>query len=79
VIKMILIELLLILVALGVVLYFIRKRAHKHIWIYTISAKDNSYNMFYCSGCMRYAKAVFDDNGKIVVRIYEIKKPWRKK
>lgn len=75
---MVVIELLVLLLAIYCILYYFRRK-HKHLWKYSGSTPDNKYNMFYCGGCMRYAKALVGENGKVVIRIFEVKKPRRQK
>lgn len=79
---MTIIELLLIFLVIGGVLWYIRRgnNKHKHKWIYMFTGgPDNDFNWFYCKDCMAQSVAKMANDGLIELRVYEIKKPWRTK
>ena len=75
------IELLLILLAVGGgVLYLRQGRKHVHKWRYMFSGgESNTYNWFYCTECLTQCVAKINNTGMIELQYYEVKKPWRPK
>jgi hypothetical protein len=76
------IEMLLILIVTGGVLWYVRHytTTHKHKWQYMFSAgNSNEYNWFYCPGCMAQSVARMNKDGAIEIEVYDLKKPWRPK